>query len=386
MHTMTPVGGQGGTDSEVWAGLMSRLADSVEDLADDFIDRVMGIESYASGVVAPDELREVAVRSLGLVVGSLADPSGFPRVERYARELGERRAHQGVPSAALTTAVRLNFPIIWSKLTELAGEELLPMLATQVESVWLVLDNYAIACYTSYVATRMREARSEVSVRQEFIAALFTSEANSPEVQTRFATVFEAPVDAYYGLLAINGRPSEELRLIGREPLRFLHEASPHTFLFWPLSTTELTGPPRLPEGLNDLACGYAESHGLEGIAAAASRAAFISDHLQAGDSGPMNFDEAWPRLSRAHLAQAGFAVSEALDNMLEGARSDDERERVRETVEVFLATGSISETSRALYAHRNTVLNRLRRFGELTGIDLKVPAEAAKVVVAWLG
>src|SRR5690606_27207985 len=108
----------------------------------------------------------------------------------------ERRALQGVPSEALTSAVRLNFPIIWSKLTELAGHELLPMLATRVESVWLVLDNYAIACYTSYVATRMREARSEVSVRQEFIAALFTAEANLPEVQTRFATVFEAPIDA----------------------------------------------------------------------------------------------------------------------------------------------------------------------------------------------
>src|SRR5690606_14233699 len=136
MHTTTSPKQAGEADADVWAGLMARLADSVEDLADDFSARVTGIEAYASGVVAPDELHEVAVRSLGLVVSSLADPSEFPRVERYARELGERRALQGVPSEALTSAVRLNFPIIWSKLTELAGPELLPMLATRVESVW----------------------------------------------------------------------------------------------------------------------------------------------------------------------------------------------------------------------------------------------------------
>ncbi|QNN62387.1 helix-turn-helix domain-containing protein [Leucobacter denitrificans] len=52
----------------------------------------------------------------------------------------------------------------------------------------------------------------------------------------------------------------------------------------------------------------------------------------------------------------------------------------------MFLNTGSIAKTSSELFAHRNTVLNRLRRFGELTGIDLRVPAESARVVVAWLG
>lgn len=384
MHTFNVREVPDDADAEVWAGLMERLADSVEDLAEDFVARVTGIASYNAGVVSAEELRDVAVRSLGLVVASLADPSGFPLVERYARELGERRAQQGVPAEALTTAVRLNFPIIWSRLTTLAGPELMPMLATRVESVWLVLDNYAIACYSSYVAARMREARSEVSVRQEFIAALFTAEANSPEVQTRFSTVFEAPKDSYYGMIAINGRPSESMQLVGREPLRFLHEASPHTFLFWPLKTPELTGIPKLPEGLGDLPCGISVSHGLDGIAAAANRAAFLSDHLSPNDQGPIDFESAWPRLSRAHLAQSGFSVADELELLLAGARGEEERDRIRETVQVFLATGSIAETSKQLFAHRNTVLNRLRRFADLTGIDLKVPIEAAKVVVAW--
>lgn len=386
MHTAAGDGVPGSAESAVWAGLMQRLGASVHELADDFVRRVSAIPSYNSGVVTVDELHEVAVESLGLVVAALADPSGFPRVEQYARELGERRAAQGVPAEALTSAVRLNFPVIWAKLTSLAGTELLPTLATRVESVWVVLDNYAIACYSSYVAARMREARSEVSVRQEFIRALFTSESHSPEVQTRFASIFDAPIDSPYGVLAINGRPSDEVRRVAREPLRFLHETGSNTYLFWPMAISELAAEPKLPRGLGAMPCGISMSPNLGGVAAAGARAAFLADHLTASDRGPLTFDAAWPRLSRVHLAHGGFQISEELDTLFEGARTEDERERVRETVEVFLRTGSIAGTSSALFTHRNTVLNRLRRFAELTGIDLRVPVEAARVVVAWLG
>jgi DNA-binding PucR family transcriptional regulator len=49
-----------------------------------------------------------------------------------------------------------------------------------------------------------------------------------------------------------------------------------------------------------------------------------------------------------------------------------------------FLHTGNITTTAQELFCHRNTILNRLNRFQELTGIDLAVPAQAARLVVAW--
>lgn len=385
MHTERDSGREA-EDTDVWRGLMEQLSDSVEQLADDFVERVADIPSYRSGTIATEELHAVAVESLGLVVAALADPDLFPRVERYGRELGERRAAQGVPSEALTSAVRLNFPVIWSKLTALAGPEMLPVLVSRVESVWRVLDEYAIACYSSYVAVRMREARTEVSIRQEFIAAMFTAEGQSPESLNRFSSVFQAPIDEPYGILAVTGRPTDAMREIGRAPLRFLHETGSHAFLFWPMTSAEMVNGPEVPDGLPDFPCGISMSGGLGGIAAAATRAKFLADNLTAEDAGPLSFERAWPRLSRTHLAHSGFLVAEELDVMLGGAKNEDERLRIRETVEVFLKTGSISETSRLQFAHRNTVLNRLRRFGELTGIDLRVPTDAARVVIAWLG
>ena len=55
------------------------------------------------------------------------------------------------------------------------------------------------------------------------------------------------------------------------------------------------------------------------------------------------------------------------------------------EAVQTYLSTGSIAESAARLYCHRNTLMNRLRRFTELTGIDPTVPAQAARLVVAWI-
>ena len=59
------------------------------------------------------------------------------------------------------------------------------------------------------------------------------------------------------------------------------------------------------------------------------------------------------------------------------------ERERLLETVTAYCDSGSVAETTRRLYCHRNTVLNRLGRFTELTGLRPTRPAEAATVLFA---
>ena len=49
-----------------------------------------------------------------------------------------------------------------------------------------------------------------------------------------------------------------------------------------------------------------------------------------------------------------------------------------------YLATGSIAQSADQLFCHRNTLMNRLRRFTDLTGIDVTIPQQAARLVVAW--
>ena len=59
------------------------------------------------------------------------------------------------------------------------------------------------------------------------------------------------------------------------------------------------------------------------------------------------------------------------------------DRANLLEAVQVFAGNGSVTDTAAALYCHRKTVLNRLRRFAQLTGLDPAVPRQAALIQLA---
>lgn len=82
------------------------------------------------------------------------------------------------------------------------------------------------------------------------------------------------------------------------------------------------------------------------------------------------------PELSVAGLP---VATAAALARRVAGLRPEQHR-----TVEAYLACGSsTSATARLLYLHRNTAIQRLDRITELTGLDPRVPTEAATLQLA---
>lgn len=70
------------------------------------------------------------------------------------------------------------------------------------------------------------------------------------------------------------------------------------------------------------------------------------------------------------------------LGPLADGAQHDELR-----TLEEFLrAHGSVNGVARALYLHRNTVRQRLKRIGELTGADLEDSDQRLQLYLAVLG
>ena len=368
-----------------WNELLNTLQSELDEVVTDYVERVKKIPPYDSDIVDDEDLRLVAHESLGLVVRALSDPEQYELVERYAGELGEKRASQGIPAEALTTAVRLNFPVLWSKLIELADEQYLPELTRHAESLWLVLDNYAVACYSSFHNTKLREAQHEASLKKEYVRALFTPEGKTSSVQTRFVQVFGAPVGVPYALFAMNGRPTDLLRQVERLHAHFLFETDTHTMLFWPFDPVTASDDYDLPAQLKQVPSALVPSfEGLGGLHEAAEQAMLLTDQLTPQDAAPLIMERDWPRITRNLLAAQDIDFGDELERALSVTRPG-ETERIKETVCAYLESGNIALTAERLFAHRNTVLNRLRRFEELTSIDLRVPAEAAKAVIAWL-
>ncbi|MDR7083827.1 hypothetical protein J2X01_003127 [Arthrobacter ginsengisoli] len=385
-------------DGVRWSELVDRLDGRLDTLAQSFTARVRQIPEYGDSQVTIPEIRDTARETFRrLIQGLRGGQEDEARVGllTFASDLGSKRARAGIPPESLTSAVRLDFSILWADLLEIAAPEDAALLASRVDQVWRVVDEFAIRTHMSYLTERVRMAQEESSIQREFIARLFNQSTLSAETSAQVGSALGIGPDSRCGLVAASGEPGVRLRAAAtqfgsgqRRHRLFLHESGGNTYLFWPL-------PPRparatrsmalqLPPLLADIPCGYVpEVNGLRSLPAAARTAESLAALLRPADSGPVSADAAWTRLAQQNLQDAGLDLAAQLDEAMEECRGG-ERERLTETVRHYLSTGNITATAEQLFCHRNTILNRLNRFEELTGIDLTVPAQAARLVVAW--
>jgi hypothetical protein len=380
-----------------WSELVDQLEGRLDILAQAFTARVRQIPEYGESQVTVLEIRDTARETFRrLIHGLRGGPEGTARdgLLAFASDLGSKRARAGIPPESLTSAVRLDFSILWADLLEIAAPEDAGLLASRVDLVWRVVDEFATRTHMSYLTERVRMAQEESSIQREFIARLFNQSTPSAETSSQVGSALGIGPDSRCGLVAASGEAGARVRAAAtqfgsgqRRYKLFLHESGGTTYLFWPLPParpTETRSTPPLPPLLADIPCGYVpEVHGLRGLPAAARTAESLAALLRPGDAGPLSADAAWTRLAQQNLQDAGLDLAAELEEDMAECRGG-ERERLVETVQHYLSTGNITATAEQLYCHRNTILNRLNRFQELTGIDLTVPAQAARLVVAW--
>jgi len=391
---------------------VDQLEGRLDSLAQAFTTRVREIPEYGESQVTVLEIQETARETFRRLIQGLRNgtANSSDGLLDFASDLGSKRARAGIPPESLTSAVRLDFSILWAELLEIAHTEDAALLATRVDQVWSVVDEFATRTHTSYLTERVRMAQEESSIQREFIARLFNQSSPSLETSAQVASALGINPEARFALVAASGEPGARLRAatsqVGsgqhtRQRL-FLHESGGNTYVFWALPAVRTRaaenrgaeargdshGPEgdnqQLPPGVANVPCGYVpEVLGLRALPTAARTAESLAALLRPRDAGPLSADSAWARLAQQNLQDAGLDLAAELEEALAECRGG-ERERLLETVRHYLGTGNVTVTSEQLFCHRNTILNRLNRFQELTGIDLAVPAKTARLVVAW--
>jgi len=388
-------------DAVRWIELVDQLEERLDKLAQTFTARVREIPEYGESQVTVLEIRDTARGTFRRLIHGLRGgqaENGRDGLLAFASDLGSKRARAGIPPESLTSAVRLDFSILWAELLEIAALDDAALLASRVDQVWQVVDEFATRTHMSYLTERVRMAQEESSIQREFIARLFNQSTVSAETSSQVGSALGISPDSWCGLVAASGEAGVRLRTasaqfgsgLQRRHRLFLHESGGTTYLFWPLPAPRAV--PRvavapdqaLPAALADIPCGYVpEAHGLRALPAAARTAESLAALLRPNDAGPLSADAAWARLANQNLQDAGLDLAAQVEEALEECRGG-ERERLMDTVQHFLSTGNITATAEQLFCHRNTILNRLNRFQELTGIDLTIPSKAARLVVAW--
>lgn len=377
-------------DALRWESLLDRL--DVGELTDEFIRRLGTVPSYAVSPLPASEIRRTGSASFEALILAMKaeddEPDYLRERDAIALDVGVSRARAGVPIEALMTAIRLDFSVIWEAITGIAEPGDAQLLVGHTARVWEVVDGYAGETQRAYVAELARIQAEAASMRQGYLATLFSQKNLTPAALERIAEELGQDLDTEYVVAVASWDHIPALRLAlanapaGRQV--FTYSRADALVVFFPLGIRAGSEGQRLYASLERLTCGLlGEGCTLERVPHAAAVAASLAKLLEPAEEGAMTWARGWARMARLELDRAGAPGLGEVERALHGCGTT-ERRRLREAVEAYLQTGSIAQAADRLYCHRNTLLNRLKRFAGLTGVDPMVPLQAARLVVGW--
>ena len=374
-----------------WQALLDRL--DVEAMTERFVAQVTRRPEYGPQALTEPELRRVSSPIFAAMVHSLKvgedDADATATTLALATELGTYRAQAGVSLEYLMAAIRLDFSVLWDALLEVGTPADARVMVAHTAQVWDVVDSFAARTRTTYLAEAERLATEAASRREDYVSGIFAEDPPSSEALRRLAARLDIPPAASLGVAAALGDDVPALRAVLRSgQLRggevLTHPVGGGIVAFWVLD--DRPGGPlhTLVEQLRDVRCGLVEQvDGLGELRDHARLAQDLAALLTPDDTLALTIGTAWPRIARDRLARAGVPTATDVTKAL-AACPEAERERVVEAVRTYLLTGSVAETAELVFSHRNTVMKRMRRFRAVTGVDVTVPVQAARLVVAW--
>ena len=362
-----------------------RVLHSVEDLLPKLAVAYKEVPEYAE--LAPGVMEHEVIPTSRVIVESFleaivaGDEPDAARIAEIPR-MGRRRLELGVPLEPILHVYRIASRVMWEELVAATepGEE--PALA-ELAGRWMeYMDVAASLMAAAYLDASHQSLRAVDARRRALLDALLSAEgpAEVAAVSIRFSTalaplyvpvlvdgdVASARIDVVLDAApdgTIAGERTGSLLLLVPNRLPdvnpLLRAAGPGALLTW--AGAAAPGPALLGE------VGTAEN------LLAAARSAGITS----GAHGP---DDLLVEQLLTGNPRVAAALSRRVREALAGRDHDG---LITSTLRTFLDCGSVPDTARTEVVHPNTVLYRLKRVRELTGLDPRVPSEAALLVLA---
>ncbi|MGW2346543.1 helix-turn-helix domain-containing protein [Streptomyces sp. NPDC001661] len=368
------------------AALATSWLDDVDVLATRLLERVEVLPAYQQVRVPPEAVRESATATLRLLIRLLAGEPVEAQLHALCAEVGEDRARRHIPLGDLLQAVRLDFELLWGALQERADEGDLGELMRSGQRVWEVAEMHTLAVLDAYLRTTRDMDQEREDLRQAAFVRLLDSAGGDGDVVAEAAAILRMDPDGTFCAVAA---PPGNVRALAAATTHLHSRGLPihhHLASTGDLLLVQLPGDrTRLPlEWLSGVPCAVGPTvRGLAAAAEAARLAVLAMRALPVRAVGPAYLDSMWPQVLLAqHADLRHHLVNDVLGALV--SVGVEERDRLLEAVRAQLdGTGSVNDTAARLFCHRNTVVNRLRRFAELTGFDTRRPREATVIVLA---
>jgi hypothetical protein len=372
------------------AARLAELAPLLLDQLDAVTERMVAVllrtePAYRELAAGPDEDLQASVRAgmeqgMRALVGTGAPGSG--RVP--AREVGRRRAAQGIPLEAVLRAYRLGGQVTWEALLAAArlangGDD--PLLLEVAGSVWRANDRDCGEVAEGYREEQRRRALADEEARRRALDALLDGRGGDGVLRAHAELLGLPPRGRLLVVVALPGAggrpalPEPEVALQG-----------PGMRAVWGTRSVAQVGLVSL--GVRRLADVVARLDGLTagpvGVSAVVDGVPEVAEAFRLAESAARSLPPAVPRVATIdeRLPEALLSNSPEIHSRLVGQSFGgllelprEERAVLMETLAAFLAAdGSPTRAADALYCHRNTVMHRLRRIESVTGRKVTDP------------
>jgi hypothetical protein len=362
------------------------LLDTVDSLADELTAEILaGEESYAhSPQLDHDRLRAIVHENLRTILVTLRGGSASLEVARAA---GRLKAEQGVPLAALLHAFRIGGRFIWDRLVT---DDLDPDTATTLlrkgSDVWAVVDEYSGAAAEAYQAALDDRAARDSAARRLMLTSVIDGTTGTISAAWEILRVLHLDRHGPLAVVAIEGgeplAPSlNQLRRTGIES-EWVESAGGWVGLL-ALAGEQQTETVLDHFGATAARVGMSRPFASPMDAPKARREADIAVLcLPPGRAGTHTYGSSPIALLAAVSPDAAAEVVTSVFGPLR-SMPEDEQTVLLDTLEAwFAAGGSTTEAAKHLHCHRNTVLYRLNRVGELTRRRIADPRDCAELYV----
>ncbi|CAM5356684.1 PucR family transcriptional regulator [Streptomyces spiroverticillatus] len=384
------------TDHErtVLAAASEVLISRVGRLTDLLITRLRAHSPQYDVAVPADEHWQQINEALRYGIEAITAPRSAPRRDlEFARQLGRRRAEQGLELDLLLHAYRKAGYLVWDELLDIVSAkdpEALPVLVHTAAQVWAAVDRQAATVADAYRSTEEDMQRRSDEHVQALLDALLEGRT-SAAVVANAAAGLDLPEQGRYAVAVLRADRRERFhRVTAADGLRF----------FWRMRTdceiavvalgpdaglgelaAELERRCAGPGGLSPVVEGLAEL----GLARRLAETALLTCGATQppGGTGIVRLDERLPTaLVVGQPELAARLVAEVFGPLL--ALDPGDRAVLLETLDAWLgAEGSAGRAATRLYCHRNTVFNRLKRLEQLTSRSLSRPRDLTEMTLA---
>jgi hypothetical protein len=375
--------------------MSSALAQSVDELSRLSADWVSEHEVTYRQLVPHERILEDSARCMRHVLGEVAEETLPRHLLTHPEAFGARSARSQVPLEAVLRVLRADYRVLWEAMLGWAEDQQRDyfehLLTVGAGRVWDVVDRVSVRVADAY---RANDGSSQVSLRTRelaFAEAVLGGETSVASVdKTAGQLGFFSP--GRFVLAAVGAANSTEF-----EPDRVQARlASARVRSVWVRSDQEMIGILSLhgkdlrtvqqtllehaqaPIGLGRVVTEIGDLAKTRWQARTALSTAQVH-----GSALVVAFDDNKLEALVMSAPQLCATIADDVLRPLHGLREGD-LDRLLTTVEAYLeGSGSATVAAPLLHVHRNTVINRVRQFEELTGRSLRRPHDVVEVFLA---